>query len=286
MPDALTWLGSIPENWTSHALGTRSSPERNTVHSPVAKGRGMAATRRRTRLRTSLRRAGRSAGRSFFLTVALVPLLLTEAVSAFFGGVSPQVRFFVLLGLTVAVVAAFWWGELQSIPRGQSGLIESLDQEDLERITRVVTVVSGVGERPGRRPSQQLLDELPNLEVIFAIVCDGDVGQAEALREWLQSAATKVVVHELHTHPSRHHPDQAAIERLSAELAVLDGDGLVVDVSADTKLMTFNLVSAAGRVGLPVTFLASRDAVAPQTSAELVLIQDPGRLFSRSLAQA
>lgn len=240
----------------------------------------MAATRLgKGWFRTSLRNVTRTAGKSFILTVALVPALITQFFVVFGDEQGAGWWLGILAVLTVAVVVVFWWLELRVMPRRRAETLSALRAEDRRRITGVVGVVARIGVNSSPVASQQLIGELSDLKTFYAVECEEDVGQADALRQWLETRERHPDVHALHTRPSRYRPDGAVIERLAAELSLLPAEGLVVDITADNKLLTYVLASAAAQAGLPLTFMGTSDPTKPHLSAELIVVQDPRGFF-------
>lgn len=213
------------------------------------------------------------------LTVALIPALLTQFLVVFGEGQSARAVFWVLVALTAGVLLGFWVYEVRSLPGDSVTLLHSLDAGEQQKIVGAVSVVAHVGEGPPKAV-QNLIDRLPNLRTVYAVVCEGDDGQAEALQSWVDGCGAGVSVVPLRCRPSRHRPDELIIDRLAEELAALRDAGVVVDVTADNKLMTIALASAASRAGLPTTFLAAVDPARQQRTAELVVIQDPSGMFT------
>ena len=235
------------------------------------------------RFETSLRGVANDARRSVAMTVILLPALSAN-VFALCKGVTP-LQWIVVISLSMATVfllsLCLKW---RTIPIQASGFIpDTLTQDQLSRIRGLVTVVSSMDEA-GSRPVQGLIRGIPTLEVVYCVTCEGDASdkQIQLLRTWAaEQGWPNLDIRPLSTTPNRYKFDEAVADRLSEELGLLeDRTRIIVDVTADTKLMTLALHLAATLQAMPVTYVRPADRQNPEKTFALSVIRDPNGFFA------
>ena len=236
-------------------------------------------------LRSSLRNVLVNARTSVIVTVALLPSLLAQ-VFLYFKAVSPLQWIIGLVLSMITVFLLFLYLEWRAQPKHASGFIrDTLDKEQRARIQRLVTVVSNM-QTEKTKPAQELIRGLPNLNAVYCVTPDGDDAQRELqlLREWAsRQGRGEIDIRALNTTPERLTFDEATAQSLGEELRFAQGSNdLIVDVTADTKLMTLTLYLAGVQQGLPVTYIPSAREGHPGEAFALSVIQDPTAFFTKN----
>lgn len=240
-------------------------------------------TRERGWFKSSLRNVLVNARTSVIVTVALLPSLLAQ-VFLYFSAVSP-LQWIIGLALSmIAVFLLFLYLEWRAQPKDVSGFIrDALDAEQRGRIRRLVTVVSNM-QTERTKAAQELIRGLPNLNVVYCVTPDGDdpQHQLQLLRDWARKQGRgQIDIRALNTAPDRLTFDEAKAQSLGEELRFAQGgEDLIVDVTADTKLMTLTLYLAAVHQGLPVTYIPSAREGHPGEAFALSVIRDPAAFFA------
>lgn len=232
----------------------------------------------------------RNARTSVVVTVAVLPSLLTQ-VMAFFTSVPPLAWIIIWTALMAVVFAVLLRLEYRAQPQDSSGAIEgTLTPEQYGGVTQLVAVVSNMdADRAYPPPIKTLIRHLPSLRTIYTVTCseDNTGNELRLLREWVTGQHRDIEIHPLHVQPSRREFNEATADDLATELALLpDRDGLVVDITPDSKVMTLLLYLAALREGLPVTFMAARGGHTPGEEFLLQAVRDPHGTFTHAPATA
>lgn len=243
----------------------------------------MVKKRRPSWLKSSLRNVLTNARTSVVVTVALIPSLIAQLFN-YFQSVSPLTWIVLLLCLMFTVFLLFLYFEWRALPREASGFIPgTLETDQLNRIHWVVTVVSRMGSTDPPPAVQTLIRGLPAVKGILCVVSVSDDAmiQLEQLRTWAAQQSKDLDIRQLNTRPDRLRFDESVAARLADELRHLpDADHTIIDVTADSKIMTVNLYLAAERRQLPVTYIPSSHPDHPGAAFALSVIRDPSGMFS------
>jgi hypothetical protein len=230
---------------------------------------------------SSLREVLRTARLSVLLTVVWVPLTLSVLLAMVVPALPLGLVLLLLCLLIVGTLATWWIAAILQRGLAEHGLIANkLTADQLAKITGVVTVVSNMGGEK-EKAFQKLVRNLPELKAVYAVTCPGEEGQVDLLRGWLEVTAPQVQVRHLHSVVDRHRPSDQIVAKLGQELRLIQGDGLVVDITTDNALCTVTLIEAVkGNGHVPATFLASNSPTHPYSDEfALVAVYDPTGTF-------
>ncbi len=247
---------------------------------------------------TTRRSARTAAGRlqvSFFVSVALVPMLLTQ-VFAGIGGWFPWWGWSLVLASVIALLfllALRTERRRHRLRRSRPTSVRSARRREV--ITDLVITVNP--DKPGQQSLHTLLPHLPALRRLYALTgqraggsggTDPTADAESAVREMVAQAGRPDVQCRVLVALPSFDVEQSTIDALAKRLAGLDdakaaGHVLAVDVTGGTIPMSLTAYLAAARAGLPVTYTSSEPPAkrgGEYRWRDLIAVHDPDTLLT------
>lgn len=232
------------------------------------------------------RRVLYSARTSVILTVALVPPLIDQ-IFRLFGDVPPWVLGGALVLAMLVLFAFFARQEIRyraADEPADSSMVRIHDTSWITTLVCPVTLSVPLRDRPEAVQSLvQNLGHVRRVRMVFSDRSDPEPSK-DAFRAWLAGRlGREVEVDSLAHRPQAYQLSTDDVTALAAELSAYPNDGLVVDITGGTKVMTLALHQAATRAGLPVTYVVQRDDA---RWGGLTVVSDPEHVLTPSVHAA